>query len=405
MEMKPGYKRTEVGVIPEDWEVLRVGDIASFKSGVGIHVAKLLPESSDASAPVYGGNGIAGYTTRPLVQNPMLVIGRVGQRCGEVYLTKGPSWITDNALYPRTLHRAVHLPFLASALIATGLNDLKNRNDLPLLTQSILHAVQIGIPATKAEQEAIAEVLSDADALIESLEQLLAKKRQIKQGATQELLTGKKRLQGFTIEWEPSSLGTIADPNQRWSFTGGPFGSNLKSSDYTEAGVRIIQLQNIGDGVFKESYEIYTSPQKADELLSCNIYPGDIILSKMGDPVARACIIPPQEKRYLMCSDGIRLAVDEKRFNTYFIYTLINGQEFRTRAANAGTGSTRKRIGLTELRGLELRCPLLPEQTAIAAILGDLDAEIAALEAKLAKARSIKQGMMQELLTGSIRLV
>jgi type I restriction enzyme S subunit len=205
--------------------------------------------------------------------------------------------------------------------------------------------------------------------------------------------------------WTPTCLGDIADPNQRWSFTGGPFGSNLKSSDYTDEGVRIIQLQNIGDGEFKNDYEVYTSRQKADELLSCNIYPGEIILSKMGDPVARVCIIPAHDQRYLMCSDGIRLAVYQKRFNTYFIYTVINAPDFRTKAANAGTGSTRKRIGLTELRNLELLCPPLPEQTAIAEVLSDMDTEIAALEEKLAKARQLKQGMMQELLTGKTRLV
>ena len=257
----------------------------------------------------------------------------------------------------------------------------------------------------KAEQEAIADTLSDADALIEFLKQLVVKKRQLKQGATQELLTGKKRLPGFSGDLESSSLGRIADTNQKWSFTGGPFGSNLKSSDYTDGGVRIIQLQNIGDGEFNDGYKIYTSRQKADELLSCNIYPGDIILSKMGDPVARACIIPPIEERYVMCSDGIRLAVDEKRFNTYFVHTQINAPEFRAKAANAGTGSTRIRIGLTDLRGLELQCPPLSEQTAIAAILCDMDVEIAVLEAKLIKSRSLKQGMMQELLTGRIRLV
>jgi type I restriction enzyme, S subunit len=120
-----------------------------------------------------------------------------------------------------------------------------------------------------------------------------------------------------------------------------------------DEGVRIIQLQNIEDGEFEDEYEIYTSTQKADELLSCNIYPGDIILSKMGDPVARAGIIPAHCNRYLMCSDGIRLAVDQKRFNTYFVYAVINAPNFRTKAENASTGSTRKRIGLTELRNLE----------------------------------------------------
>ena len=146
----------------------------------------------------------------------------------------------------------------------------------------------------------------------------------------------------------------------------GPFGSNLKSSDYTDTGVRIIQLQNIGDGDFKSNYEIYTSEQKANELASCNIYPGEIILSKMGDPVARACIIPSLHERYVMCSDGIQLAVDKNRFSPYFVYTQINAPAFRSKAANAGTGSTRKRIGLTELKALELCCPPLPEQQAIA---------------------------------------
>lgn len=179
----------------------------------------------------------------------------------------------------------------------------------------------------------------------------------------------------------------------------------MKSSDYTDDGVRIIQLQNIGDGEFKDDYKIFTSTSKADELLSCNIYPGDIILSKMGDPVARACIIPSGRDRYVMCSDGIRLSVDKKRFDPFFVYTLINAPDFRTKAENAGTGSTRKRIGLTELRNLELRCPSLIEQVGTAEILSDMDTEIEAIEAKLAKARQIKAGMMQELLTGKTRLV
>ena len=90
-------------------------------------------------------------------------------------------------------------------------------------------------------------------------------------------------------DWEVKTLIDVVDKKVKWSFTGGPFGSNLKSEDYTEKGVRIIQLQNIGDGEFLDNYKIYTSIEKANELLSCNIYHGDIILSKMGDPVARGC--------------------------------------------------------------------------------------------------------------------
>ena len=142
-------------------------------------------------------------------------------------------------------------------------------------------------------------------------------------------------------EWKNVQLINVTDKNIKWSFTGGPFGSSLKSSDYVEEsdGVRIIQLQNIGDGEFKNDYKIFTSIEKADELISNNIYPGDIIMSKMGDPVGRACLIPDFHERYVMSSDGIRVVVDEKKYDKYFIYSLINSEEFRTKVEDSSTGS------------------------------------------------------------------
>jgi len=256
------------------------------------------------------------------------------------------------------------------------------------------------------------------DALIVSLDALIAKKRDIKQGAMQQLLTGKKRLPGFEVKpgYKPTDVGVIpedwdvirfsdvADKTIPWSLVGGPFGSNLKTSDYIAEGVRIIQLQNIGDGRFHNEYAIFTSEAKADELLSNNIYPGEIILSKMGDPVARACFIPTIDRRYLMASDGIRLAVDSRHFSKRFVHDYINSQNFRKKANEASTGSTRQRIGLDELRQLPFVEPPLGEQHAIAAILSDMDADIASLEGRREKTRAIKKGMMQELLTGRIRL-
>ena len=106
-----------------------------------------------------------------------------------------------------------------------------------------------------------------------------------------------------------------------------------------------------------------------------------------------------------MCSDGIRLALDKGRFCNYFVFSMINASEFREKAANAGTGSTRKRIGLTELRRLEIECPSLEEQNAIAIILFDLEVALSSLEKQRNKTAALKQGMMQELLTGRTRLV
>ena len=199
-------------------------------------------------------------------------------------------------------------------------------------------------------------------------------------------------------DWSIVKLGDVADPMDPWSFTGGPFGSNLKSSDYTSTGVRVIQLQNIGDGVFHNDYKIFTSDIKANQLKSCNIYPGDIILSKMGDPVARACIIPKTHSRYLMCSDGIRLNINKSRYNAYFIYSKINSSNFRLKAESLSTGSTRKRINLSKLRNINLLLPPLKEQRAIAQILNDVDELMIALEKLIDKKKMIKKGMMQELL-------
>lgn len=205
-------------------------------------------------------------------------------------------------------------------------------------------------------------------------------------------------------DWEVKVFQDFADKKIKWSITGGPFGSNLKASDYTNEGVRIIQLQNIGDGVFWDDYKIYTSERKADELLSCNIYPNEIIISKMGDPVARACMIPEIEKRYLMASDGIRLVINEKEYDKRFAFFYINSIYFRKRAFEVSMGSTRLRIGLPQLKHLSVIKPPKEEQTAIATALSEADSYIQSLEQVIEKKRLIKKGAMQELLTGKKRL-
>ena len=204
--------------------------------------------------------------------------------------------------------------------------------------------------------------------------------------------------------WEETKL-IDTSAKEKYSFTGGPFGSDLKSSDYTDNGVRIIQLQNIGDGKFNNGYKIFTSEEKADELSSCNIFPGEIILSKMGDPVARATIIPSHHKRYLMASDGIRLKVDESKYDTFFIHEVINAPHFRGIALSKSTGSTRKRIGLTDLKNITFHCPPLIEQQKIAKILSTWDKAISTTERLIDNTIQQKKALMQQLLTGKKRLL
>lgn len=265
--------------------------------------------------------------------------------------------------------------------------------------------LKLPFPSIK-EQQKIASCLSSLDEVIASHSQKLELLKDHKKGLMQNLFpqegekVPKLRFKEFEKdgEWVEKSLIDTADKKVKWSFTGGPFGSNLKASDYTSEGIRIIQLQNIGDGEFNDEYKIYTSEEKADELLSCNIYAGEIIISKMGDPVGRACIIPDNLKRCVMASDGIRLVVNETKYSKYFVYSLINSKPIREAIENKATGSTRKRIGLDELRNVELIMPKsLTEQTKIANCLSSLDKSIVAQKLKIEQLKQHKKGLMQGL--------
>ncbi|PML05257.1 hypothetical protein BCT86_13050 [Vibrio breoganii] len=274
------------------------------------------------------------------------------------------------------------------------------------------------VQPTLSEQQKIASFLSKVDEKIGLLTEKKDKLTEYKKGVMQQLFNGKwgyvdgedegqvtfipptlrfKADDGSEFpDWEEKKLGEVVS-TQKYAFTGGPFGSDLKSEDYTETGVRIIQLQNIGDGYFNNDYKIYTSSAKADSLKSCNIYPGDLLLSKMGDPVARALLVPDTEERYVMCSDGIRIVPDVSRFNSYFLMSYINSPFFRNRAFSVSTGSTRQRIGLTDLKSLPLIAPNITEQTKIANFLSAIDQKIDLTSSELEKAKEWKKGLLQQM--------
>lgn len=282
------------------------------------------------------------------------------------------------------------------------LRNISQGSNQGSLNCEIVGSFKIPLPPLP-EQRKIAQILSTWDEAIQVVEALIAALKARKRGLMQRLLTGEVRFPGFDGEWEEVRLIDLAR-DERYSFTGGPFGSNLKAEDYTENGVRIIQLQNIGDGEFLNEDKIYTSKEKADELYSCNIFPGDIILSKMGDPVARAAIVPNIEKRYVMASDGIRLAIDRGKYNVDFILDTINDFPFRKSAIRQANGSTRQRIGLNDLKNLKLTVPHLEEQEKIADILVANNELVLMLYTYAAALREQKKGLMQRLLTGEVRV-
>ena len=278
-----------------------------------------------------------------------------------------------------------------------GIMSQSTRNQVPITTQRKLN---IAVPNIQ-EQTKIASFLSAVDEKISQLTQKHELLNQYKQGMMQKLFSQEIRFKADDGrefgEWEEKTLIDSVDTNIKWSFTGGPFGSNLKSEDYTELGIRIIQLQNIGDGAFLNDYKIYTSPEKANELLSCNIYPDEILISKMGDPVARCCIVPKHHDRYVMCSDGIRLVVDKQNYSSIFMFYQINYQDFRQSASDVSTGSTRKRIGLSDLKQLPIKVPCLEEQTKIANFLSAIDQKIEVVAQQIEQAKTWKKGLLQQM--------
>jgi type I restriction enzyme S subunit len=222
-----------------------------------------------------------------------------------------------------------------------------------------------------AEQAAIAKALSDADSLIVTLEQLIAKKRQVQQGAMQELLTGKRRLPGFSREWEVRTIAQIA-PLQR--------GFDLPSSKLRDGIYPVVYSNGIMN--YHESFMVH----------------GPGVVTGRSGTLGKIHYVeedywPHNTSLWVTRFDG-----NSSKF-IYYLYTFIGFERF-------GSGSGVPTLNRNDAHEFRVYFPPSPaEQTAIAEILSDMDAEIAALEGKLSKAREVKQGMMQELLTGRVRLV
>lgn len=200
--------------------------------------------------------------------------------------------------------------------------------------------------------------------------------------------------------WTNTPLSDFAtdEPN---SFVDGPFGSDLKVSDYTDDGVRILQLQNLGDGHFIDDNVKFTSNLKAATLSRCLVRPGDLLIAKMADPLARACIVPKKLERALIVADLIKLRLDRQHDAT-FIASAINGTEFRREAERLSTGTTRTRISLSTLKRIRLKAPPSNEQRRIGILIRALDEAIEQTEALIAKHQQIKAGLMHDLFTRGV---
>jgi type I restriction enzyme, S subunit len=253
------------------------------------------------------------------------------------------------------------------------------------------------IPSSLCEQRAIAGALGDADALLGALEKLIAKKRDLKQAAMQQLLTGQKRLPGFSGEWEVKRLDELG------TWKGGMTPSMQNLSYWRDGNVPWISSGDVKAVLLTETTLSVTD--LAIKHGRTTLLPANSIVVVTRSGILRKYLPVAMNVIPMAINQDIKALIPSEKFrSSYLLYAVIgHGDLILARCLKAGT--TVESVEFRWLKAFTIPVPSLPEQTAIAEVLSDMDAEIAALEQRLAKTRALKQGMMQELLTGKTRLV
>ena len=403
-----GYRRTEAGVIPEDWLIRSISAIASVKTGPfgsALHERDYV----DHGTPIVTVEHLSEYGIRhedlPRVSDTdrlrlkgYLLRARdiVFSRVGSVDRNSLVSENEDGWLFSGRLLRvrissehntsARYLSYhLHSESFKKRVQSVAVGQTMASLNTQILRAVQVVLPPLP-EQRAIAKVLSDVDELIGSLEALIAKKRAIKQAAMQELLTGKTRLPGFGGEWKMIELsGFIRIRNRK------------TPPDAVSGDTPCVELEHIGQGDGRLTGH---GTAGGTSSIKYRFEPHDILFGRLR-PYLRKWWYA--DRRGVCSTEIWPLVVDRCRAESGFVYALVQTDRFLD-AAETSYGTHMPRADWNVVAGVEFPLPPVPEQQAIATVLSDMDAEIAALEHRLDKTRAIKQGVMQQLLTGSIRL-
>lgn len=398
MDVKPGYKQTELGTIPEEWDIKKLEEIVYIRSGGTPSTTK--SEYWDGNIPwctptdvtalkgkkyLYDTNrkitfeGLQSSSAEIVPINSLIMTSRA--TIGESAINQIP--VSTNQGFKNLIpfeNLSVEFLYYLLQTKKQDLISLCGGSTFLEIGKSQLASFKVQCPTTKAEQEAIAEALSDADAYIESLEHLIAKKRQIRQGAIQELLRPKK-------EYVQKELGEICTLSKERF--------DPLTADSEKA---CVELEHLSSKTGRLLSSFTTKGLRSQKAI---FQKGDILFGKLR----------PYLRKYWratfegVCSTEIWVIKPNIGIDSEWLYWLIQTDQV-VNAANKSTGTKMPRADWGTVKQTEVGVPpTIEEQTAIAAILSDIDAEIDALETKLTKARHIKQGMMQELLTGRIRLI
>lgn len=415
MDVKQGYKQTEVGIIPKDWEVVGVKNLTLrhkqgyysneryvFNGTRIVRITDLHGHHIDYPAMPMLNIDQATYNQFKVNRGDFLfarsgAIGRYGIINDDVEAIFGSYIIRFVFDHQRISNEYFGYIYQTDMVWRQLLAITQGSSNININAENI-KSLQIPLPSTKIEQEVIAEALTDTDAYIESLEQLIAKKRLIKQGAMQELLTGKRRLPGFQGEWEIKLWGEVIHSCSSGAtpYRGRP--------EFYKGDVKWITSGELNYNVISDTIEHISK----EAVIKTNLKlhpPGTFLMAITGLEAAGtrgACGIVGSPATTNQSCMAI-YPTSELLTKYLYHYYVYKGEELALKYCQ-GTKQQSYTAKLVKILPISLP-PTVTEQAAIASILSDMDGEITLLEDELLKARQIKQGMMQELLTGRIRLV
>ena len=395
-----------------EWETRQLGEIGTFSKGYGIK----RDDVSDEGVPCirYGElyTRYQDYILTPVARIPLnvaseslpikkgaLLFAGSGETAGEIgrcaaYLGREQVYVGGDVvvLTPKN-QNSLYLGYLMNYPAVTMQKARMAQGDAVVhISSRHLAQVQIELPSIE-EQCAIAEALSDVDGLIQSLEVLIAKKRAIKQAAMQQLLTGKTRLPGFSGAWKTRRVGDFTD------CTAGGTPSTLISEYWGGA----IRWMNSGELNNKIIYDVEgrITDLGLQESIARIVPPECVLIGLAGQGKTRGTAAFNTIE--LCMNQSIAAIYPNESFVPKYLYYNLDSRYEELRSMSTGDGG-RGGLNLQIIRTIDVPFPEIDEQTAIAAILSDMDAEIDTLERRLDKTRALKQGMMQQLLTGRIRL-
>jgi type I restriction enzyme S subunit len=420
MVIKEGYKKTDIGVIPNDWQVKSIEELTPQNKKNGIVDG---PFGSNLKTIHYRKSGIpiitSGYVTngyfyaneylyvelekfkqekRSSVQGGDIVMAKIGERCGAsaiLPLNHQTGILSGNALkisidenkYPTTLIWQI----LYNLYLTGKLEILRTTGAQPALSMANLKKFQIALPPTLKEQTAIANALSDAYGLITGLEKLIAKKRNIKQGAMQQLLQPKEG-------WEVKKLGEVSDLiTKRTTPTS-------VGREFQNKGINFIKIESLQkNGEIVKDKVAFIDEFTHNLLKRSQLKSKDILFSIAG-ALGRVAIVKDE---ILPANTNQALAIIRLKdgYLVDYIYFYLNNEKIQKYILTISVQGAQANLSLLNISELDIPFPDLEEQTRIASVLTDMDAELSALEQKLEKYKKVKLGMMQELLTGKTRLI